>query len=74
MIKYLGIDNGHSTYRCGNYSREETIQGRKLFAEIRYLNNSNSKCMPIKVPSNPINIYSVSKVYVYMSWLMLSRG
>ena len=25
----------HSTYRCGNYSREETIQGRKLFAEIR---------------------------------------
>ena len=21
---------------CGNYSREETIQGRKLFAEIRY--------------------------------------
>jgi len=21
----------HSTYRCGNYSREETIQGRKLF-------------------------------------------
>ena len=27
---------GNSTYRCGNYSREETIQGRKLFAEIRY--------------------------------------
>jgi hypothetical protein len=27
----------HSTYRCGNYSREETIQGRKLFAEIRYI-------------------------------------
>ncbi len=26
---------GHSTYRCGNYSREETIQGRKLFTEIR---------------------------------------
>jgi hypothetical protein len=26
---------GESTYRCGNYSREETIQGRKLFAEIR---------------------------------------
>ena len=26
---------GNSTYRCGNYSREETIQGRKLFAEIR---------------------------------------
>ena len=28
---------GHSTYRCGNYSREETIQRRKLFAEIRQL-------------------------------------
>ena len=27
----------HSTYKCGNYSREETIQGRKLFAEIRYM-------------------------------------
>ena len=23
--------------KCGNYSREETIQGRKLFAEIRYI-------------------------------------
>ena len=30
----------HSTYRCGNYSREETIQGRKLrklYEEIRYI-------------------------------------
>ena len=27
----------HSTYRCGNYSREETIQGRKLYAEIWYM-------------------------------------
>ena len=27
----------HSTYRCENYSREETIQVRKLFAEIRYV-------------------------------------
>ena len=31
----------HSTYECGNYSREETIQGRKLFAEIRYFKNQN---------------------------------
>ena len=23
-------------FYCGNYSREEIIQGRKLFAEIRY--------------------------------------
>ena len=22
---------------CGNYSREETIQGRKLYEEIRYI-------------------------------------
>ena len=29
---------GYSTYRCGNYSREETIQGRKLFVEVRYAN------------------------------------
>ena len=27
---------GHSTYMCGNYSREETIQGWKLYEEIRY--------------------------------------
>ena len=32
---------GYSTYRCGNYSGEETIQGRKLFAEIRYVNKHN---------------------------------
>ena len=25
----------HSPYRCGNYSREETIQGRKLYEEIQ---------------------------------------
>ena len=29
---------------CGNYSREETIQGRKLYEEIRYMQNiSKSK-------------------------------
>ena len=28
---------GDSTYRCGNYSREETIQGRKLFPETQYI-------------------------------------
>ena len=27
---------GYSPCRCGNYSREETIQGRKLYEEIRY--------------------------------------
>jgi hypothetical protein len=30
---------------CGNYSREETIQGRKLFAEIRYLEKGGPKFM-----------------------------
>ena len=24
-------------FSCGNYSREETIQGRKLYEEIRYI-------------------------------------
>ena len=29
---------------CGNnYSREETIQGQKLFAEIRYISSINAK-------------------------------
>ena len=27
---------GHSTYMCGNYLREKTIQGWKLYEEIRY--------------------------------------
>ena len=27
----------HSTYRCGNYSREETIQGRKLLKGGNYM-------------------------------------
>ena len=31
---------GVSTYRCGNYSREETIQRRKLFAEIQYFQST----------------------------------
>ena len=28
---------GNSTYMCGNYSRKETIQGPKLYEEIRYV-------------------------------------
>merc|ERR1711935_807318 len=35
-LKFAFVTFDHSTNRCGNYSREETIQGRKLFAEIRY--------------------------------------
>ena len=30
---------------CGNYSREETIQQRKLFAEIRYLSGKPKKLL-----------------------------
>merc|ERR1712086_418114 len=37
----------HSTYRCGNYSREETIQGRKLFAEIRYASMFSGYLIPL---------------------------
>ena len=29
-------------YRCGNYSREETIQGRKLYEEIGTQNTQNA--------------------------------
>ena len=39
----------HSTYRCGNYSREETIQGWKLFAEIRYILNKTIYCNMVPV-------------------------
>ena len=41
---------GNSTYRCGNSSREETLQGRKLFAEIQYIKISTvCKCLHIKL-------------------------
>ena len=36
-LTLCSVTFGHSTYRCGNYSREETIEGRKLFVEIRYI-------------------------------------
>jgi hypothetical protein len=29
------VSFGDSAYKCGNYSREETIQGQKLYEEIR---------------------------------------
>ena len=37
-LTLCSVTFGHRTYRCGNYSREEIIQGQKLFAEIRYFN------------------------------------
>ena len=36
-LTWCTVTFAHSTYRCGNCSREETIQGRKLFTEIRYM-------------------------------------
>ena len=37
----------HSKYVCGHYSREETIQGRKVFTEIQCpISNSTSKSIP----------------------------
>ena len=35
----------HSTYRFGNYSREEIIQGQKLFAEIFQVEDIDSEDM-----------------------------
>ena len=40
-LSWCTVTFDHTTYRCGNYSREETIQGWKLFAEIRYLRGQN---------------------------------
>ena len=51
---------GNSTFRCGNYSREETIQGRKLYEEIRYvLSTSKITWYLIRVLCFIQRIYSV---------------
>ena len=51
---FLNLTFDHSTYRCGNYSREKTIQGRKLLAEIRY----SIKWMGILfLPNNKKNVH-----------------
>ena len=34
---FFEFNLGHSTYRCRNYSKEKTIQGRKLFKGGNYL-------------------------------------
>ena len=39
-LQYIQV---RKLFKGGNYSREETIQGRKLFAEIRYLFLDNSR-------------------------------
>ena len=52
---------GYSTYRCGNYSREETIQGRKLFAEIRYLFLDNSR----EVLLTMLSLFPLNNTFVF---------
>ena len=52
----------HSTYRCGNYSREETIQGRKLYEEIRYVVFRKKK-----IESKVVNI-SVAHLWKSSAW------
>ena len=44
----------HSTYRCGNYSSEETIQRRKLFAKTRYLVLAYSNYSIIRISNDVI--------------------
>jgi hypothetical protein len=59
---------GHSIYRCGNYSREET-QGRKLFKGGNYLRKYGS--FPTKgVGSLKIFLYRIEPV----SWVLSSRS
>ena len=52
-LTLCSVTFGHSTYRCGNYSRKESIQGRKLFAEIRYLNVCWSLIKTLTTRLNP---------------------
>ena len=47
----------------GNYSREETIQGRKLFAEIRYVVVSYT----MSHARLKIKIFRILKLLVYLS-------
>ena len=61
--------------RCGNYSREETTQGQKLFAEIRYLpililpvslNHLHNRCLLISFPPLVID-------FLKLNWLISSN-
>ena len=57
----------HSIYRHGNYSREETIQGRKLLAEIRYIIISKWQCKPSNSsnPSHPAHSVHPTSTLLY---------
>ena len=41
MISSIGVETIQmwKLFKCGNYSNVETIQGRKLYEEIRYVKN-----------------------------------
>ena len=56
----------HSTYRCGNYSREETIQGRKLYEEIRYVLLFTSKIIRLL---KTLNFVSLGSVFAFLNFL-----
>ena len=55
---------------CGNYSREETIQGRKLYEEIRYSEISNVS-FP-RLPNNRQTIWLTKKLQLLTQWLFLA--
>ena len=50
---------------CGNYSREETIQGRKLYEEIRYVLSENIclACHGPLVLTYFFNVFFSAKLY-----------
>ena len=54
---------------CGNYSREETIQGRKLYEEIQY---------PEKVEEYIPTFYKIryilEELYVAVMWITVELG
>ena len=50
ILSLCTVTFDHSTYRCGNYSREETIQGRKLFS-----GNTVSILLPTQIITTNLN-------------------
>ena len=53
---------------CGNYSREETIQGRKLFAEIRYsIWSKNNHCKTYRILENDCVEFGIESLGIGLS-------
>ena len=63
ILFWIWKSKGHNTWICGNYSREETIQGRKLYEEIRYA---------IKLWET--TIITVSPLSVYITSIFINFG